>query len=496
MKILFFMTHPGFTRNFESTLALLAERGHAVHLAFEEGDQVGKPGAISTLAARFPGITFGPAPARDDAWTTIAGAARAARDYLRYLHPCYRHADRLRERAVVWPLGALLAALGRGPLGSPGGLRILDRLLAAVEAIVPSSLVIEAYIRAHRPDAILVTPLVDFNSPQTEHVKSARVLGVPVGLPVASWDNLTNKGLLKVEPDLVTVWNEIQAREAVELHGIPRCKVVVTGAPLFDEWFARRPSTTRAEFCQRVGLPPERPFVLYTCSSAWIAPVETGFVERWLRALRARPGPLGAVGVLIRPHPQNADQWRGIDFAALGPVAIWPREPAARVSEASKADFFDSLYHCAGVVGINTSAMIEAGIVGRPVFTPLAPEFRGSQEGTLHFRYLVEVSGGLLTVGETLDEHLTQLGEALADPAVGAEQARRFVASFVRPLGFDRPATPVLADAIERLGARAAVRPERAPGWILVARPLVGIVALALKLAWLGLRRFEKRREG
>jgi hypothetical protein len=39
-------------------------------------------------------------------------------------------------------------------------------------------------------------------------------------------------------------------------------------------------------------------------------------------------------------------------------------------------------------MGINTSAQIEAGLIGRPVYTVLLPEFWDNQEGTLHFAYL------------------------------------------------------------------------------------------------------------
>src|SRR3954466_5231962 len=122
------MTHPGFTRNFESTLALLAERGHHIHLAFDGPPQVGKPSALDGLEARYPTITHEPAPDRDDAWSPLANAARAARSYLRYLHPRYRQATRLRERAVVWPLGPVLNAVAASPLGRQHGLRALDRL--------------------------------------------------------------------------------------------------------------------------------------------------------------------------------------------------------------------------------------------------------------------------------------------------------------------------------------------------------------------------------
>ena len=34
----------------------------------------------------------------------------------------------------------------------------------------------------------------------------------------------------------------------------------------------------------------------------------------------------------------------------------------------ARADYFDSIYHCDGVVGVNTSAMVESGIIGRPVY--------------------------------------------------------------------------------------------------------------------------------
>ena len=80
----------------------------------------------------------------------------------------------------------------------------------------------------------------------------------------------------------------------------------------------------------------------------------------------------------------------------------------------SRADYFDSLHHSAAVVGLNTSAFIEAGIARRPVLAILPQEFSASQEGTLHFRYLIE--GGLLTTSRSLEEHAAQLATMLAGP--------------------------------------------------------------------------------
>jgi hypothetical protein len=65
---------------------------------------------------------------------------------------------------------------------------------------------------------------------------------------------------------------------------------------------------------------------------------------------------------------------------------VWGSNP---IDEVARADYFDSIFHSAAVVGLNTSAFIEAGIVGRPVLTIVVPEFVENQHGTVHFDYLV-----------------------------------------------------------------------------------------------------------
>src|SRR3712207_9158332 len=88
------------------------------------------------------------------------------------------------------------------------------------------------------------------------------------------------------------------------MHGVPRDSVSVTGAQCYDHWFTWRPSRERAVFCRDAGLPDERPFLLYLCSSGFIAGDEVRAVADWIAALRARPEPqLANAAVLVRPHP-------------------------------------------------------------------------------------------------------------------------------------------------------------------------------------------------
>ena len=162
----------------------------------------------------------------------------------------------------------------------------------------------------------------------------------------------------------------------------------------------------------------------------------------------------------MRPHP-NADlQWQGVELGFENAV-IWPPQGVHPVAAQARADFFDTLAHSAAVVGINTTAMIEAAILGKSVLTVLVPEF--AQETTLHFHYLVAENGGFLHVAENLDEHLVQVRSVLDEDAAGAERRLRFVESFVRPGGLDRPAAPIGAAAIEEL-VDVPVRPTPRAG--------------------------------
>jgi len=501
------MLHPGFVRYYDQALDALVAAGHEVHVAFEVNrTKLGEDVTARRLAERSPRLTCGSTPdrpesvrdflartdrdamrsgaravspwsreGREEAWESLATTVRLLVDYLRFFDPAFARAAALRARAekrVPRVYRPWVRRIGRGGALARRGLR---GLLAAIERAIPPSRAIEEFLRAHNPDLLLVTPLVELGSQQVDYVKAARGLGIRSALCVASWDNLTSKGLIRVLPDHVLVWNETQKREAVELHGVAPGQVVVTGAHLFDRWFDARPSRSRDEFCRRVGLDPDRPFVLYVGSSVFIAPDEVPFADAWVAALRGSADPAVArLGVLIRPHPANARQWRAFDAAAFENVALWPPIGTDPNAPDFRSDYFDSMAYSVGVVGINTSAQIEAGIVGRPVFTIQTPEFAHAQEGTLHFQYLVGENGGLVQAAATFDEHVAQLA-ALARGGDRAGGHLEFVGAFVRPRGLDTPAAPVFAEAIGELSRLPRPRPHGA-GWR-AGRPVAFVLA-------------------
>jgi hypothetical protein len=485
MNILFSMRHAGALRNYASTVEELARRGHRIHLTFMTSDKLRDPRLLLELTRAYPGVTTVELPqkAPQRPWLAFARAHRSVGDYLRYRTPEYSDAQALHDRAARHVPPAVRRFVGLPLVRTHGGLALLMRLRDVLERAIPPDPWVAGIVASLAPDVVLVTPLVDLASDQVEYVKAARALGVPCGLCVHSWDNLTNKGLIHARPDRVFVWNEAQRREAVGLHGIPAADVVVTGAPVYDQWFARGPSTTRDEFCRKVGLPSARPYVLYVCSSQFIAPREADFVRRWIEAVRsAADHRVRQAGILVRPHPRSdMRRWQGVDLTAFRDVVLWPAEATNPVDAASKNDYFDSLYHAAAAVGINTSAQIEAGIVGRQVYSVRTPEYAATQEGTLHFHYLLNEHGGLLHMASTLDEHTLALAGAFDRTPDDDRRLRTFVEGFVRPHGLDRAATPMLADAIERLSQVRMSVPERIPVWVRVIRRALYTVAARMR---------------
>jgi hypothetical protein len=302
--VLFLGRHYTYFRNFESVLRDLARRGHSLHLAVDHADSLGGVAMVQGLAAEFPSITFGEAPGRaDDEWSWVLNRVRLGLDYLRYQHPVFDTAHKLRDRSrertpgAFVALGGCVRALGEWARG------LASEMLRRIERAIPRDPAIDAYLAAQAPDVVLLTPLVDLGSSQIDYLRAARDRGVPTGLCVWSWDHLSSKALIRDVPDRVFVWNHTQEQEAVTLHGVPAERIVVTGAQCFDQWFDREPSRDRATFSRDAGLSSDAPYVLWKRSSS-----STGSA-RCARAVRSACGGCRCSSVLTRRASRSGRVW-------------------------------------------------------------------------------------------------------------------------------------------------------------------------------------------
>ena len=466
MKILFVVKQKKNVDTFIATIRALVDRGHQVALAVQERTEEHDERYRDEIDSPRFSVVRAPAHRSDD-WAEIAWLLRSLRDCAHYQQPALKGALKLQARSVHKLREELriqadnetvAAALREMP---PQQIQRLEAVFELAEHRLPNDPLYDEFLRAQAPDVLLVSPLVHFGSAQADLVASANALGIPVGMLLYSWDNLSTKGCLHRPPDHLFVWNDGQRREAQALHGFPPERVTTVGAPRFDGFFELRSRVPRDEFHAALGLDSQWPTLLYVCSSQFVSAGELSFVHRWIAAVRSSASErLRHANLIVRPHPDIAlldssvpatevrwESLRGSKGFVARPFDD-ERALVVRTSDRAQQGFFECIHHSVAVVGLNTSAELEAAIVGRPVFTILAGEEADGQSSTLHFRYLLEEDGGCVRVARTLDEHSTQLETELESPQ-DRERLRAFVGSFLRPLGTDLAVSPLLAEAIE-----------------------------------------------
>jgi hypothetical protein len=416
---------------------------------------------------------------RRDGWRKSLDASRRVINYINYLRLGHQSSQMILEQYEA-ALPHLLRSRAQHPaisalLRTPVALQALRRF----ERLAPPDPAITRWLRAWRPDVVLASPVIMPGTDEVEFLKAAAALRVPTIVPVMSWDNLTSYGVFQILPDMTIVWNKAQVEEAVRLHGVPRDRVVATGAPVFDEWFTLRPTLTRDAFGQQVGLDPAQPFVLYMCSAWSIAQDETTFVKEVALGLRRRPA-THHVNVLVRPHPSNARIWQ---HYADDTFTVWPREDTRLSTTRIRQDFFHSLHFSAAALGINTTGFIEAAIADRPCLTILAERYRDTQQNFAHFQHLL--NGDFLEVAPSAAAAADMVA-AIVDGQDGKqERRRRFAQDFVRPWGLDQPASPIMAQAIEAVARRhslkeltALLATQRDPAATAAPRPAANVTAM------------------
>ncbi|MCF8479042.1 MAG: hypothetical protein K9H25_01295 [Rhodospirillum sp.] len=476
MKILFSARHPSYLRNFTTVIESLAAKGHEIFFVFDENGRLGEDSLFHDFLRQYETVDgiFVQKIFKRTSWRIKVEEVRTSLDYLRYFDPEYADAHKLRARVEKDVLPALRTARAKAWLAKAGNLKWAKRLARIVEWSLPTQPVVGAILDKVKPDMIVVTPLVSAGGDQVEWLREGFRRNLPVVLGVTSWDNLTNKGWVRIPPTKTLLWNDAQRGEAIRHHFLAPDSIEVCGAWSYAHWFTWKPSCSRADFMAKVGLPKDTRYLLYVGSSPFIAPNEYEFFREYARALLADPR-LTGVRILVRPHPQNAAQWK--DLEDIDGVTLFPRDGANPIDEGLKNDYFDTVSNAEAVMGINTSAMIEAGIQDKPVFTVCDARFADTQGGTLHFHHLTNINGGLLYVADTIEEGMDRLAEVLAlSPEERGARSRRFIAAFVRAPGGGDPVA-CFVDALEAIPLHSG---RRTWGW-----SLAGTV-----VRWLYMRRF------
>ena len=418
-------------------------------------------------------------------WKPLLIFTRALLDLGPYFRPDHPSPKLVQRYGKLFPLGVLSVLrrpLMRRLIGHPGA----RNLLRLIEILVPPPGAVLAMLAKQKPDVVFTAPYLFPNSEDVDYLKAAAKLNIPTCSLVPSWDNMSTKGTGHVPVGRLFVWNEELKLEAEVLHDLNTENVTVTGAPALDHLFRWTPTQSREEFCERAGIWAERPLLLYLCSSGSIAENEAAVVRHFADILANREDTKNCL-LLVRPHPLNYKIWQGSDPLPDN-ARIYPNRGDLPDNPESIEIYCHSIHYSIAMIGLNTSAFLEASVLDRSCIALPTMVRCYDQARFGHFRLLA--NGNFIHTPRTHAEAASLLGTMLATGEEDRKAARHaFVRYFLRPNGIEREASDVMLDAIVKLAhvpARGGKRREffiQKPGARLRVNKTNSIVYVLLSLA-------------
>ncbi len=104
--------------------------------------------------------------------------------------------------------------------------------------------------KKYNPNSVFITDIqseIDISLLIEAHKNRINTLGM-----VRSWDNLTSKGLIRVVPNKLIVWNEIVRDEAIKFHDINKETIGIVGIPHYDD-YKKYDYSNRKAFFDKIG---------------------------------------------------------------------------------------------------------------------------------------------------------------------------------------------------------------------------------------------------
>ena len=332
-----------------------------------------------------------------------------------------RHSRRHGFHQGRWAQGHPYPFLDSSRVGPLPPWKFLDPLMTrwhlSPRRHVPSALL--GRMRDECEAVVVANPQAHLSMP---FLTAARRLGLPAIGYIASWDHPVGKGIVSPYLDRYIVQNETMRDDLGRFHGIDPARVVVTGWPQTDVYHRRRPRSAFEALIRELGLPEDRPVVLYAGNSPNNAPYEgdlvTRLVEWWQEEARDR------FSLLFRPHPYDGQ----IGYRYVAALEA----DGAAVQRPRRGDFEDLatlLQHVDCVVANAGTILLEALVNDRPsicvTFDEGAPPGQGRAGLNVtgqHYRKLLESEAFYRAA--SFDELVRAIDSALRHPAELAPERR------------------------------------------------------------------------
>ncbi|MCA1644713.1 MAG: CDP-glycerol glycerophosphotransferase family protein [Chloroflexi bacterium] len=265
---------------------------------------------------------------------------------------------------------------------------------------------------------------------------TARRHGTPSLGSVRSWDNVLKH--LRTRPDALTVWNAINAREAVEVDRFRPNRVTQVGAPQLDVYFAKRASRITRE---SLGLDPDKKMLLLATSSFTYDSDQTYLVDMLLAAIRE--GDIRhPLQIVLRLHPDDKVgrylKYRHAPEIILDIPERYLATLGWTMTQADLERMAALVRHADIMVNFATTVTLEAAVVDTPTllvaFSPIDPDEMQRYVVGLHFRmhYRSLVERDLVPVAWDRDQLVSWVNRYLDEPSLYRTQRAAIASEWVQ----------------------------------------------------------------
>lgn len=136
---------------------------------------------------------------------------------------------------------------------------LMHSVIRIVERLSYKDSIFKDLFKKYSPSSVFITDIqneIDLALLNEAKKNNIYTLGM-----VRSWDNLTSKGLIRVIPNRLIVWNEIIENEAVTLHDIDKNIISIIGIPHYDAYKTYDYSDKKA-FFDKIGADINKKIIL------------------------------------------------------------------------------------------------------------------------------------------------------------------------------------------------------------------------------------------
>jgi hypothetical protein len=252
-----------------------------------------------------------------------------------------------------------------------GNLKIVKVLFRKLDEACNKKDAFRSYFEKYKPDVVFAPDV--FGSGDVLLLKSAQIHKVRTLGMVASWDNNTTKGLMRVVPNRLLVQNKIIEEESINIQNISSEIIKVVGIAHYDYYRNYQP-ISREEYFNKLGIDKSKRLIMFSPAGDKFITTDWQICEILKEAYTDKKITDDIV-TLIRVHPANI-----VSFGKFTPNEHFVVEvPGVRfeglsdkrneLDKKSLDHLLDTLAHVDLVINVVSSIVIDAAVLDKPVIT-------------------------------------------------------------------------------------------------------------------------------